>query len=227
MDFVSRASRFCEQVNQTGIAQVSNSWSCIAFLLIGVLIITHAKRTKQFINNRPIYSYLFGLLVATVGFTSFWNHAALNFWGGFTDVWSMYLLASFAILLSLESPTTGSIAKTLSLWAAVNIPLAAVAASRGVITDYVFAFLIFLLIAVELLAQQKNKFVEKKYFWLSLGTLLVAFGIWQLDIRGIWCNPESLIQGHAVWHLLCAIASYFLYLYLLSRVEFSPKIAAN
>ena len=40
--------------------------------------------------------------------------------------------------------------------------------------------------------------------------MLVAFTIWLLSNAG-WCDPDSLLQGHAAWHLLCAVAAYWLY----------------
>ena len=45
---------------------------------------------------------------------------------------------------------------------------------------------------------------------VSLVAMLVAFGIWLLSNAG-WCDPASLLQGHAAWHLLCALAAYWLF----------------
>jgi predicted membrane channel-forming protein YqfA (hemolysin III family) len=36
-----------------------------------------------------------------------------------------------------------------------------------------------------------------------------AFAIWQTgNDQHPWCRPDSLLQAHAVWHLLCAVAAY-------------------
>ena len=41
--------------------------------------------------------------------------------------------------------------------------------------------------------------------------LLVAFGVWiPSQTGGLWCIPESWLQGHALWHVLCAVAAYLL-----------------
>jgi hypothetical protein len=45
---------------------------------------------------------------------------------------------------------------------------------------------------------------------VSLAAMLVAFTIWLLSNAG-WCDPDSLLQGHAAWHLLSAVAAYWLY----------------
>ena len=49
---------------------------------------------------------------------------------------------------------------------------------------------------------------------LAVTSMLVAFGIWNLShTDGPWCSPHSWLQGHAVWHLLGAVAAYELYRY--------------
>ena len=44
------------------------------------------------------------------------------------------------------------------------------------------------------------------------GAMALAFGIWNLSkTGGPWCDPHSLLQGHAVWHVLGAVAAFCLY----------------
>ena len=46
----------------------------------------------------------------------------------------------------------------------------------------------------------------------AVATLVTAFGIWNLAQNGTtFCHPESLLQGHAAWHLLDAVAAYLLF----------------
>jgi hypothetical protein len=52
-----------------------------------------------------------------------------------------------------------------------------------------------------------------------LAALALAFGIWILDLSHIVCAPHSLLQGHAVWHLLCAASGGFVYVYYRSERE--------
>ena len=48
--------------------------------------------------------------------------------------------------------------------------------------------------------------------------MALAFVIWNLA-QGPWCDPTSWLQGHAAWHLLCALAAYLLFrLYASERV---------
>jgi len=44
------------------------------------------------------------------------------------------------------------------------------------------------------------------------GFIALAFAIWtQAKTGSRWCHPHSLVQGHAMWHVLCAAAAYGLY----------------
>jgi hypothetical protein len=49
--------------------------------------------------------------------------------------------------------------------------------------------------------------------WLVSGVLLMgaAFTIWVLDRWRVACAPRSPLQGHAVWHLLSALAAACLF----------------
>lgn len=41
----------------------------------------------------------------------------------------------------------------------------------------------------------------------------VAFVIWILDFTRFVCAPESWVQGHAAWHILGAVAAWYLFRY--------------
>jgi hypothetical protein len=56
--------------------------------------------------------------------------------------------------------------------------------------------------------------------WAALTVLCFgsAFGVWVPSLSGgPLCEPESWLQGHAAWHLLCAGATGAIYLYLRSE----------
>ena len=43
---------------------------------------------------------------------------------------------------------------------------------------------------------------RQRNFGLGLLLLILAFTCWNLDRSRVWCSPSSILQGHAVWHLL-------------------------
>ena len=59
--------------------------------------------------------------------------------------------------------------------------------------------------------------MESWWLWRAAAALGVAFLIWVLDITQAVCSPESALQGHAVWHMLGALAGWCLYRYYASE----------
>jgi dihydroceramidase len=54
---------------------------------------------------------------------------------------------------------------------------------------------------------------------VGIGLLAGAYIIWILDNTRIVCFETSLLQGHALWHLLGAVSVVFLHQYYLSEVK--------
>lgn len=65
------------------------------------------------------------------------------------------------------------------------------------------------------------------WFWGGLASFLLAFYIWNLGKPGTWlCEPESLIQGHAIWHVLSALATWCFFMFLRTQ-RFDQELAAK
>lgn len=213
---VVRITRTCEAIH-AGIAQPVNAFSSFIFVLVAGYLIYYLLQTKKYILDTPLYSYLFIINVALIGITSFVAHATLTWWGGMMDFESMYLLVTLAILIGLAWLYPISKKSLITIWLLVNIPLTYAAGQSGRVTDYTFMGLIFVLIALEIVAMTKMKIKSSIYFWLALITMAIGYGIWQLDTLKIWCNPYSIWQGHSLWHLLTAVAAGLLYFYLVNK----------
>jgi hypothetical protein len=50
------------------------------------------------------------------------------------------------------------------------------------------------------------KITRKKSVWVSLGLSVVGITLWWFDTNPLICNPTSLLQPHAVWHVLSAVS---------------------
>ena len=56
--------------------------------------------------------------------------------------------------------------------------------------------------------------------WIGLACYIVANVVWRFGRNGeAACNPESLFQYHALWHLLTGLAVYFFYRYFTTEVK--------
>jgi len=59
---------------------------------------------------------------------------------------------------------------------------------------------------------------ERRYtpwFWVGMGSFLIAFAIWTTGTADhSWCRPDSVIQAHAIWHLLTAVSTWSFFKFL-------------
>lgn len=51
------------------------------------------------------------------------------------------------------------------------------------------------------------------YLLAALAVFVLAFVVWVLDLRRILCAPESVWQGHGLWHVLCAVVIMLAFLH--------------
>ncbi|HEV8246846.1 MAG TPA: ceramidase domain-containing protein [Polyangiaceae bacterium] len=194
---------FCEHVGATWPRQPANTWSSLAFLAVAVWVLFEPRRA---LPRGLQLSY--ALCLVALGISSCVFHATLSFVGQWSDVTSMYAFAS--LLLAVQLPLCGLVAArhrtlTFVLPTLASALLAAfVPASRRVLFDILLGLALLTLVV---LAQGKWRQVERGALRVALGLLVVAGAVWVADLRHLWCEPSSLLQGHAVWHLLTAAAA--------------------
>lgn len=63
------------------------------------------------------------------------------------------------------------------------------------------------------------------WFWAGVISFLTAYSIWLTGTdTHPWCRPDSILQAHAIWHLLTALATWCFFKFL--RTE-SPAASAR
>lgn len=71
--------------------------------------------------------------------------------------------------------------------------------------------------------------VRRRYvpwFWAGVASFLIAYSIWLTGTDAHqWCRPDSLVQAHAIWHLLTALATWCFFKFL--RTERPEKDAGK
>jgi len=74
-----------------------------------------------------------------------------------------------------------------------------------------FGVLLVTAVTIELLLWRRGPTrTNMRYGVAAVAVMLVAFAIWDGGQHGL-CDPASLLQAHAAWHLLCAVAAYLLF----------------
>ena len=210
-------SCFCEAVRPSGISQPANAWSSLSFAVVAAIVVLRWARSST--RLRETYFLLYALTLFVVGLGSAYFHATLSFRGQFLDVLGMYLIGTFALLYSIGRLTglTGTALATTYL--GLNAVLAALLYWVPVARRVTFGLLIVGVLVVEMLIRRKGlKTGDAGFLKIAVGVMAVAFVIWIFDYTRTICAPTSLIQGHAVWHMLGAVASWHLFRYYESQL---------
>ncbi len=88
--------------------------------------------------------------------------------------------------------------------------------------DYWWVFLFWLPAALARApATERRRYTP--WFWVGIASFLLAYAIWLTGSPGHeLCDPDSLIQAHAIWHLLSALATWSLFLFLRTEHPMNP-----
>lgn len=237
---VGRGANFCEAARDGWVAQPANTLSNLGFVLAGLAVAWHAGRPGAVgVMPRPLAT-AYAAIVVLLGPASAAMHATQSAWGGHLDLLSMYLIASFAAAYAV----TRWVRRGSGTFAVTYVGCLALCEAAGLYRDpvpvvqiagnLVFGSLLVVAVLFETLlwrraraaagAGEPHTVRDFGFGVAAFGSLLTAFVIWNLGQHPaedpVWCDPHSLLQAHAAWHLLCALAAYFLYrLYASERLS--------
>ncbi|MBU6153112.1 MAG: ceramidase domain-containing protein [Bdellovibrionales bacterium] len=202
--------KWCEQRICALLNEPSNAWSNVAFLLVAVLVFKLALDLKK--SGKSMRSaLLFSGVIWVMGAFSFVFHATNNFFTQIFDFIGMYLFVFLILVMNLVR--LGFIQKMLLLWhlAFVGLGTGALFWMRSAGLPYQFIIVggALLIIVTEILAKRREKQAMGRDFYLAITFFLAGAACSALDVSRTFCIPESIIQGHAAWHLLSALGAYF------------------
>ncbi len=213
-------SCFCEATREGALVrQPANTYSNLSFVLVGLLILGFSQARSDDLSRPPrAHSIVYGLAVTAIGAGSFFYHASLTFTGQWFDLMGMYLLAAFIVLYNLSRlrPLGGAVFAVV--YVVLNTLLGLILALNPSIRIRLFSGLILIGLALEvIILLSRRPQIKTRYFIASLVTFIIAYLIWTLDENGTLCAPASLLQGHAAWHVLTALAAGLLFMYYRSE----------
>ena len=216
-DDVGRGANFCEAARDSLVKQPANTFSNAGFVVAGLMIAWHARRTSALSTQM---STAIACLVVLLGPGSAAMHATQSELGGHLDMTSMYLVSAFALAYALQrwrgTPFLAvfiagvAFGELAGLWHA-EIPVVTYAGNVA------FGLMLIAAIVIEVLIRRRGRIrANPAYAITALCSMITAFVIW--NVSKTWlCDPDSLIQGHAIWHVLGAVSAYFLYRYYASE----------
>ena len=230
---VGRGDVFCEVPHDVdGVFQPANSLSNLGFVAAGLAVAWRAGRPWLLGDVLPRLRGLptaYAVVTVLLGPASAAMHATGSELGGHLDLLSMYLIASFAAAYALMRLVRQGVVffyqVFLMMVAACELvgTLDAEVPIVHIAGNLAFGVLLVTAIVVEVVLWRRAPRLSQPRTYLRWGggavaAMALAFVIWNLA-QGPWCDPTSWLQGHAAWHLLCAVAAYLLFrLYASERV---------
>ena len=198
----------CEALGIGWVLQPVEAWTSLAYTLVGIVIILSARRTAPAERTLRI---AFGILMAATGIGSFLYHGPQSAGGGFAhDVTFLVTLWFVAVM----DPASSHGIRRRKAWLA----FAAVAATISVIlifiptsTNVLTTIAVVAFVVSDLLMHRIGG-IDGRWYAAAL-VLLAASLLFNLLGRSAasTCDPDSLLQFHALWHVFsaCALGAYF------------------
>lgn len=218
---VGRGAGFCEAGRDWAVRQPANTFSNAGFVVAGLLIAWHCGDRR--IGMRRHLATAMACIVVLLGPGSAAMHATQTAIGGHLDLLSMYLIAAFAAAYAAMRLLGRGIAFFAASFAG-GVAFCEIVGAWDLRLPVVMhpgnaAFGLLLIVAATLetvIMLRGRASARRGYAYIALASMLLAFAIWN-TARAWLCDPRSLLQGHAIWHILCAVSAYFLYRYYASE----------
>lgn len=197
----------CEAVGGW-LVQPVNAWSSLAYAVVGVVLITSISRAPR--SDRTSRA-AFGVLMVATGVGSFLYHGPQPVAAGFDHDITFLAMLWFLILMNPASPYG---VPQRYAWIALGFVTAAAAIVLSVSpssTNFLTGISVVALAASDLLLHRIGGINGR---WYAAALLLFAASL-VFNILGrsgtATCDPDSLIQFHALWHVMSALSlgAYF------------------
>ncbi|GBG32872.1 Hypothetical Protein FCC1311_090972 [Hondaea fermentalgiana] len=253
-------SEYCETYNYGAFMQQhANSLSNLVFCALGLLVflcgLADMVRIKSIlaaptdapyhVENHailcPIYSFMFGGALLTMGIFSFAFHAHNTRFTQQMDVGAIFILlnvimaGAFQLNLDPDGKRSGIIMFRFVLFV-VTFGLSYLMtyykysiSTLELMLGQLAAIGIFILTAVfrrTRLRRGKDHrlfFRGWRYIFVSVILLCVGYGMRELGVSLLYCEPDGAFQFHALWHALCALSAFLIYLFFRSERMHKPK----
>jgi hypothetical protein len=198
----------CEAIGDGWLLQPVNALSSLIFSAAGLAMMIWANRVDG--HERTLRT-VFGAAMIATGVGSFLFHGfdsgVAQFLHDITFLVTIWILAVINVSEMRDWPRQVG-------WGivAVGAGVFSVALLIGPqITNLLTVVVTVALVGADIVAYRRGS-ARTRWYWVALVAMLLAVGAFVLGRSGgLLCDPASVLQGHAAWHALSAIAitAYF------------------
>ena len=212
--------------------QPINTYSNIAYFFFGVLILQIAREDYRHqgiielnrLESFPALSALMGGCFVYLSIGSAFFHASLTYAGQRVD-----MNATYSIMLTLVGIALYHVGHRLSLtpaqksiWVLTVLVLIGLFFRIALLIPSARLVPVLILLLNGLMIVNYIQFRKEQSIGLviiSFVLIVIAIKIRTLDVQKVGCDPHSVLQGHALWHILTALSSFCSYAFF----RFSAK----
>lgn len=188
--------RGCEQTTDGFLTEPVSALSSLAFVAGGATVIRTAPGGS---SRRP-----YGALVTGIGLGSFVQHGPNPTWADLAH--DLPLAGTLAFVAADAAADLTDRPRREWWWAGATLTLVPLIVRAPAKADLVQAGMAALAVGLTLARARQRPQVRRRIAW-AVGLLAVGGTVEVLAQDGKpLCDPDSLLQGHAVWHLLSAAA---------------------
>jgi hypothetical protein len=221
---------YCENISNStlfGVAQPANSFSAFFFNVVAIYLAydylySRAIAAKAWWYNRTLEPLFYILFVNLLGAFSFAMHAIMTPFAERMDQISLQIFFNLLIVVSLTRQFSDSI---WLFWTSFGVLEGLGIMLVFLVSDAIQLGLLGLQIAIFLGLEIRSQCFEEeetapsepKYILLAIAFMVSGIILWAVSQGEDACSPFDVLQGHAVWHVLCAFTTYFLWNYFSSR----------
>jgi hypothetical protein len=195
----------CQQYGDGFLGQPANAVTSVAFVVAGIGILVAGQRSG-IQRDTPVLGQqrvVFALLVSGIGVGSFIQHGPHPDWQAYAHDLPLAAVLAFAAT-DAASDLTG---RRLSpaWWLVPTVAMVPVVAYGATASTIVQAVMASTAIGLNLMRARLHPALRRT---LNVALLTLAAGslIGTLTDRTPLCQADSILQGHAVWHMLAAAA---------------------
>jgi hypothetical protein len=217
-------NEYCEHNNeQSFFHQNSNTYSNLAYFFFGVLICgmawqdikNQSSAHLNWLQRFPLLSFLMGASFIYLSIGSAFFHASLTWMGQRVDMNGTYSISISLLFIAVyhvfHRASWSETAKKVTLVAALLVIISFYEIHLLVPSSLLplLILLIWILTAVNYFQFRKER--SAVLGLLGLVLIVVALKIRTWDVQKVGCDPHSVFQGHALWHVLTALSSFCSY----------------
>ena len=202
---------FCEANVCGWVAEPANTWTCMAYVLVGLYVIARSRRDRGARSLWPI-----GASAIFVGLSSALYHASRTYQTEVLDWFSMFTFSQYVLLFAVRRALGLAVRTSLAVYTGMLVALLALMIPFHHLGVPVFAAQLVATLAIELRlarrARERGTPVEYRELRRALVVFAAALGFWYVDHFRVLCVPEQhLLHGHALWHVANSVCFWFMY----------------